>query len=264
MAAMRYRFISYFFALLLLGVLWEWSAKNYPSVRLLLSSPSWAYEYAISNMENLSLATISTLWESTAGFTIATIFSFVVMSICLYLPRIIQVILPVMIVSQVIPLITLAPLLILIFGIGLSSKIVMAGIMAFFPIFVNFATGIGSISLEIRSLMFVYNASKSFQIVRVFFPLSMPNIFGGLKISATLSVIGAIVAEFNGAEFGLGKNLFLAARRLEPDLMICSFFLSAILGGGMYAVIHFLERKLGKWYILDTVEEKPDDKSARP
>ena len=70
----------------------------------------------------------------------------------------------------------------------------------------------------------------------------------GLKISATLAVIGAIVAEFNGAEVGLGKNLYLAAKRLEPDMMMNSLLLSTLLGGVVYLCISMIENKLGKWY----------------
>lgn len=77
----------------------------------------------------------------------------------------------------------------------------------------------------------------------------MPNIMTGLKIAATLAVIGAIVAEFNGAEIGLGKNLFLAAKRLEPELMMSSLFLSSLLGGLMYFIIYLIEHRFGKWYL---------------
>ena len=75
----------------------------------------------------------------------------------------------------------------------------------------------------------------------------MPSIMAGLKISATLAVIGAIVAEFNGAEMGLGKNLFLAAKRLEPDLMMSSLLLSTLLGGMFFGLIYYIEKKIINW-----------------
>ena len=83
----------------------------------------------------------------------------------------------------------------------------------------------------------------------VYFPLSIPNIMAGLKVAAALSVIGAIVGEFNGTKIGLGKNLFLAAKRLEPELMMSSLILSTILGGLMFLVIYLIELKIGKWYL---------------
>src|SRR5690606_6580259 len=142
------------------------------------------------------------------------------MILCFYKPKLMDFVLPIMVTSQVIPLIVLAPFFIFLLGIGLGSKIAMAALMCFFPIFVNFALGYKAMSQNIHELMHIYNADTWTRIRNVYFPLAMPSIMAGLKISATLAVIGAIVAEFNGAEIGLGKNLFLAAKRLEPDLMM--------------------------------------------
>jgi NitT/TauT family transport system permease protein len=157
-------------------------------------------------------------------------------------------VLPIMVTSQVIPLIVLAPFFIILMGIGLGSKIAMAALMCFFPIFVNFAQGYKAISKNIHELMHIYDAGTWTRIRRIYFPLSMPSIMAGLKVSATLAVIGAIVAEFNGAEVGLGKNLYLAAKRLEPDMMMTSLLLSSLLGGVVYFFISFMENRLGKWY----------------
>jgi NitT/TauT family transport system permease protein len=162
--------------------------------------------------------------------------------------------LPVFIGSQVVPIIALAPLLIMIFGIGLKSKVVMAALMCFFPLFMNFLSGVNSIPVTTKELVFIYDASEWFKIFKINFPLSTPYIFTGLKISSTLSVIGAIVAEFNGADFGLGKNLYLSAKRLEPELMMNSLIISILMGGVMYSVVWVLERKFGKWYLKQNSE----------
>lgn len=98
-------------------------------------------------------------------------------------------------------------------------------------------------------MMFIYGATTTQKIRHMYFPLALPNIMSGLKIATTLAVIGAIVAEFNGADVGLGKNLFLAAKRLEPELMMTSLILSSLLGGGLYISIVLIEKKIGKWYL---------------
>ncbi|MCY1503319.1 Riboflavin transport system permease protein RibX [compost metagenome] len=154
---------------------------------------------------------------------------------------------PVMITSQVIPLIVLAPFFIILLGIGIGSKIAMAALMCFFPIFVNFAQGYKAISHNIHELMHIYNAKTWIKIKQIYFPLSMPSIMAGLKISATLAVIGAIVAEFTGAELGLGRNLFLAAKRLEPDLMMSSLCLSTLLGIMFFGAIYYIEKRVVGW-----------------
>lgn len=234
--------------ILLIFFLWE-NAANNSNFRLLLSSPSLIISYFTENLPALFSATWVTLYESLMGLLLAVSVSFSIMIICFYIPKLMEFVLPIMITSQVIPLITLAPLFILIFGIGYTSKIMMAALICFFPIFINFTNGARLISRNIHELMYIYNASKTQMIFRVYFPLSMPQIMAGLKVAATLAVIGAIVAEFNGTEIGLGKNLFLAAKRIEPELMMSSLFLSALLGGFLYLSIYLIEIIFGKWYL---------------
>lgn len=239
--------ILYILLSVLLLAAWQYFGSTNQTARLLLSSPSLVVEYFGENYAPLLQATQTTLIEAIAGLLIATVFSFGVMILCFYKPKLMDFVLPIMITSQVIPLIVLAPFFIILLGIGLGSKIAMAALMCFFPIFVNFAQGYKAISPNIHELMHIYNADTWTRIRNVYFPLAMPSIMAGLKISATLAVIGAIVAEFNGAEIGLGKNLFLAAKRLEPDLMMSSLVLSTLLGGIFFGVIYYIEKKVINW-----------------
>ena len=225
-------------------LLWQFASTGNNTVRLLVSSPSLIIEYFSQNYTDLLLATWTTFIEALIGLIIATLFSFSMMIFCFYKPKFMEFILPLMVTSQVVPLIVLAPFFIILLGIGLSSKIAMAAIISFFPIFVNFTQGYKSISKNIHEMMTVYQAKISYKIKHVYFPLSMPSIIAGLKVSATLAVIGAIVAEFTGAERGLGKNLFLSAIRLEPELMMSSLLLSALLGGLLFMLIMVIEKKI--------------------
>lgn len=239
--------ILYILLSLVLLVAWQYFGSTSQTARLLLSSPSLVVEYFGENYASLLQATQTTFIEAVAGLLIAVVFSFGVMILCFYKPKLMDFVLPIMITSQVIPLIVLAPFFIILMGIGLGSKIAMAALMCFFPIFVNFAQGYKAISQNTHELMHIYNTDTWTRISQVYFPLSMPSIMAGLKISATLAVIGAIVAEFNGAEIGLGKNLFLAAKRLEPDLMMTSLLLSTALGILFYGIIYSIEKKILKW-----------------
>lgn len=239
--------ILYILLSILLLVAWQYFGSTSQTARLLLSSPSLVVNYFGENSASLLQATQTTLIEAVAGLLIATVFSFGVMILCFYKPKLMDFVLPIMITSQVIPLIVLAPFFIILMGIGLGSKIAMAALMCFFPIFVNFAQGYKAISQNIHELMHIYNAGTWTRIRNVYFPLAMPSIMAGLKISATLAVIGAIVAEFTGAEIGLGKNLFLAAKRLEPDLMMSSLLLSTLLGVLFFSTIYFIEKRIINW-----------------
>lgn len=230
-------------------ILWEYSAKQSNTVRLFISSPTLVLQYLNDNLSTLLIATWTTFYEAVAGLLIAILFSFFTMIVCFYYSKLMDYILPVMVISQVIPLITLAPLFIILFGTGATAKILMASLLCYFPIFVNFANGVKLINKNIHELFFVYNATTTQKIRHIYFPLALPSIMTGLKVAATLAVIGAIVAEFAGAETGLGRNLFIAALRTEPDLMMSSLFLCSILGGLMFTSIHIIESKIGKWYV---------------
>jgi NitT/TauT family transport system permease protein len=243
------KFLFCVLALTSLLLFWEYSCQNSIKVKLLVSSPSLIFKYTQVNYYNILVATGTTFFESVTGLLLAILLSVSTMTICFIYPRLLSVVLPTFVAIQVIPLIALAPLLIMLFGIGYSSKIVMVVLISFFPLFMNFKDGFQQISESIHELLFIYSASLAFRITRIYFPLSMPNIFTGLKTSATLSVIGAIVAEFNGADYGLGKNLFLAAKRLDPELMMVSLILATALGGLLYAIMWRAEYIFGHWYI---------------
>lgn len=243
-----HRNILYFIILLVTVLFWEFTAQN-NTVLILLSKPTLITTYFFENLSKLLEAVWITTIEAFFGLLTAAIFSFLLMILCLYWPKFMEFILPLMITSQIIPLITLAPLFIVAFGSGIMAKIMMAALLCFFPIFVNFANGVRLIDQNIKDFLFINNATTAQRIWIAYIPLALPNIMAGLKIAATLAVIGAIVAEFNGAEAGLGKNLFLAAKRLEPELMISSFALSALLGSILYGLISFIEKSAGKWYL---------------
>jgi len=238
--------ILYILLSVLLLIAWQYFGSTNQTARLLLSSPSLVVEYFGEHYASLLQATQTTLIEAVSGLLIATVFSFGVMILCFYKPKLMDFVLPIMITSQVIPLIVLAPFFIILMGIGLGSKIAMAALMCFFPIFVNFSQGYKAISQNIHELMHIYNADTWTRIRNVYFPLSMPSIMAGLKISATLAVIGAIVAEFSGAEIGLGRNLYISAIRLEPEMMMSSLILSSLLGLAFFGLIKLIERRI-KW-----------------
>lgn len=241
------RGIIYLISAVLIILIWQYFGSTNNTVRLYISSPSLIIEYIVNNHSDLLNALLITLLEASLGLFTATIFSFSMMILCFRKPILMDYLLPVMIFSQVIPLIVLAPLFIVILGIGITSKVMMAAVISFFPVFINFAQGYKGISDNIHGLMKVYNAPLKFRIFHVYFPLSMPSIIAGLKVSATLSVIGAIVAEFSGAEVGLGKNLFISAIRLEPDLMMSSLILSTLIGFTLFGLVRIAEKRFCYW-----------------
>ena len=137
---MKNKILYILLAIILLSS-WEYFGSTSQIARLLLSSPSLVLSYFVENYPLLLEATQTTFIEAVAGLLIATTFSFGVMMLCFYYPKLMDFVLPIMVASQVIPLIVLAPFFIILMGIGMASKIAMASLMCFFPIFVNFAQG---------------------------------------------------------------------------------------------------------------------------
>ena len=255
---MKFKYLKYIiYAIFIITILWMWElAANLENtdgspnlVRLFISSPSRSAEYYMANARKINIDLLVTAYEAGAGLLIATIFSFAAMIVCFHVPRLMDVILPVFVTSQVIPIVTLAPLFIVVLGMGITSKIAMAALMCFFPIFIDFGAGVKAISGNIKELLFVYDAPTSYKIYKVYFPLALPHIFSGLKVSATLAVIGAIVAEFMGAQLGLGWNLFLAGKRLDSELLICSIFSTSLLGAMLFGIVALIEKMVGGWYL---------------
>ncbi len=241
-------FIAYLLLIVALILLWEFFAR-YKTVRFLMSSPVHVFDYFRDQFKPLMEATWVTFYEAVLGLLLAVGVSFLTMIICLYIPRLMRFFLPIMIACQVIPVITFAPFFIILLGVGPMSKIVMAAVICYFPIFISFATGIKLINSNVHELLTISNASKTQSIRLVLIPLALPSIMAGLKIASTLAVIGAIVGEFSGAELGLGRNLFITSIRTDPELMMSSVILAALLGAIMFSIVYFIEKKLGKWYL---------------
>jgi len=228
---------------------WELAGRRSRVVRLMLSHPSLVARYAKTQHRSLVRAVATTAFESTAGLALACSVAGLLALSCLYVPSLYRVFLPPVLASQVIPLVTLAPFFILLFGIGVTSKIAMAALLCFFPIFLAIWTGMRSIPRQIHEFLTVYGATRGFRIRHVYVPMALPSILAGIRVAALLSVIGAVVAEFNGAEWGLGKNLYLAAKRLEPELMVLSLVGTSIIAAGLYAFVDLVERRSCRWYL---------------
>lgn len=242
----RYLFNSA--AVVVLLFVWEKAASISPDLNFFISRPSACFEFAFSHLESLFVSTLITATEAVTGFVLALILSMVFMFICLYWPKIMKVVLPIFVSSQILPMITLSPLFIILFGMGLLSKIAMVVLMCFFPIFINLAAGVAAIPQNILDLLYLYNTGRTFRIFRILVPLSLPQGFVGLRVSTTMAIMGAVVAEFMGARDGLGKNLYLAPKSSQPQLMVCSTVLIILLGFAFYKLITTLEISICKWH----------------
>jgi len=154
---------------------------------------------------------------------------------------------PYLVASQSVPVIAFTPMLILWFGSGLASKVIICAIIVFFPISISTMVGLRSVDPGLIEVMRTFRAGR-WQILRmVEAPAALPSIFGGLKVSGTLSILGAVVGEFVGAKRGLGFLVNYAAFQLDTPLMFEGLFSLVALGVTVFSLISLAERRALRW-----------------
>jgi NitT/TauT family transport system permease protein len=155
---------------------------------------------------------------------------------------------PLLVASQVIPMLAIAPLFIIWFGFGWLPKMLLVFIICFFPIVINSTLGFRNIEREKLYLARSMGAGMITTFRRFRFPQALPNIFTGIKLAVTLSVIGAIVAEFVGSDSGIGHRLIIANANLDTETMFAAIGYITILGILLFLVADVVERMLLPWH----------------
>jgi NitT/TauT family transport system permease protein len=148
---------------------------------------------------------------------------------------------------QTVPTVALAPLLVIWFGFGLTSKVLIAALVAFFPVVTNGVVGLKETDPRLRELLRIMGADSKTIFFKLEVPSSLPILFGGLKVGLTLSVIGAVVGEFSGSGKSLGYMVNLARGTFDTPLIFIALIALALLGFGFYAALSLLERLLMPW-----------------
>jgi NitT/TauT family transport system permease protein len=158
-----------------------------------------------------------------------------------------RILAPYIVASQSVPIVAIAPLLVIWFGSGRVSKILISALIVFFPILVNTVVGVRSVPEDLRDLMRSLGAShwQMFHLLEV--PAAMPVLLGGLKVGATLSVIGAVVGEFVAADEGLGFLINVARGLYDTSLVFVSVFVLVTIALGFYALVALMEHWLLSW-----------------
>jgi len=154
---------------------------------------------------------------------------------------------PYVVASQSVPIVAIAPLLVIWFGPGLLSKVLICALIVFFPVLTNTVVGLQSVPENLRELLRSLRASRwqTFRLLEL--PASMPVFLGGLRIGATLSVIGAVVGEFVGADRGLGFLINVGRGEYDTALVFVAVFTLIALALTLYGLVVWLERRLLWW-----------------
>jgi len=158
-----------------------------------------------------------------------------------------RVLSPYIAAAQSVPMVALAPLLAVWFGFGLLSKVLVCAAIVFFPMMVTTIVGIRSAPDDLMDLMRAMRASRWQVFAKLEVPAALPILFGGLRLSVTLAVVGAVVGEFVGADRGLGFLVNLSKGLFDTPLMFVALATLMLIAVALYATVLFLERKLLSW-----------------
>jgi ABC-type nitrate/sulfonate/bicarbonate transport system permease component len=232
--------------ILLFGV-WEAISRMTSLPKWLLPAPSDIFIEGISNYTLYARDVVSTVKLTMIGFIIGTGFGLIVAIILHLLPSVKEAVYPLLILSQNIPIIVLAPLLIIWFGFGLFPKIIVITLVCFFPISIAALDGFRQTPAELRHYLDMAGARPSQIFWKLELPYALPVIFSGLKISATYSVMGAIISEWLGAESGIGVYMTLASSSFQTVRVFVAIFIIMILSLMFFCMIIGLEKLIVKW-----------------
>ena len=188
-----------------------------------------------------------TLFEIVLGLVTGVVFATIVGYILARSRSLEKVLAPYLVASQAIPVVAIAPLLVIWLGDGILSKVFICALIVFFPVLVNTIVGVRAVPVALYDLMNSLHASHRQVILKVEIPASLPVFLGGLRIGATLSVIGAIVGELVSAEQGLGFLLQFNRLRYDTPMVFVAVFMLIALALFLYGIVRLLENKFLKW-----------------
>ena len=167
-------------------------------------------------------------------------------------PAVERLLSPYVVASQSIPIVAIAPLLVIWFGPGLFSKVLICALIVFFPVLVNTIVGLRSVPDDLRDLMRSLKAT-TWQTLRLLeIPAALPVFLGGLRVGATLSVIGAVVGEFVGSDRGLGFMINRARGQYDTALVFVAVISLVMMALALYGSVVILESRLLSW------QERPE------
>ena len=242
----------------LLGVLvmWEAAARAFRIPAFVVPLPSavlregWAWRYRF--IEH----TWVTLYETLGGFALSVAVGVPLAVLIIYSAPMRRALYPLIVLAQSVPKIAIAPVLLLITGHGEFPKIIVAFLVAFFPVVIDTATGLAATPPELLDLSRSYRASPFKTFLKVRLPMAMPFFFAGAKVAITLSVIGAVVGEFVGSDRGLGYVILSATSYWKTELAFSAMILLSLMAIVLFGAVSLVERITCPWLLTENEESK--------
>ena len=226
---------------------WAWVASLDAVDDLTLASPSEVAQAFADDWSLLWDNAWVTLTEVLLGLAIA-VAAGVAFAICMHLSQLLRdAAYPLLVGSQAIPIVVLAPIFVLAFDYGIGPKVAIVALICFFPITVNVLDGLRGVDPERLKLMRSFGASRVRTLRSVELPAALPSFFSGLRVAATVSVIGAVFGEWAGAEGGLGRLVLLGNNQLQTPRVYAGIVILTLMAVALFSLASLAERLACPW-----------------
>jgi NitT/TauT family transport system permease protein len=236
-------------SLLVIALLWEAAVVAFDIPPYILPTPTTVLLSIQAEWGQLGPALAVTLFEVMAGFALSVVIGVLLAVVIVSWPVFEKTIYPILVSLQIVPKVAIAPLLVVWFGFGLLPKVLMAFLIAFFPMVISTVTGLRSIEISKLYLAQSMGASAGQTFFKIRLPHAFPSIFSGMKLSIAAAMIGAIVGEFIGADRGVGRILMIANGNLQTDLLFAGVILLSLTGVLLFMTVEMIERWVLGWHV---------------
>ncbi len=229
-------------------LLWQLAAMAFAVPTWLLPTPADIAGALISSSDLLARHGWVTLQEVLIGFAFAFVVGVALAIAIAYSRTIEKAVYPFVVASQTVPVIAIAPILLIWFGYGLLPKVIVVGLICFFPIVVNMVDGLRSVDPDLVNLMRSMGASRWQIFGKAQLPSSLPFLFSGTKVAIAVSVIGAVMGEWVGSSAGLGYFMVRSASQFQTARVFAAVVVLSVMGIALFGAAGLSERYLLPWH----------------
>lgn len=237
-------------------MLWELAVRGFQVRAFILPAPTAVLGRIVDQPGLFLRHALYTLQEIALGYAGAIVVGVALGILVASWPLLSRLVYPLLVSSQSIPKVALAPLLVIWFGFGMTPKVLITFLIAFFPIIVDTAGGLASVDGDLVRLARVMRGTAWRVFWKVRLPSALPQMFAGFKVAATLAVVGAVVGEFVGADSGLGWLLIQANGQADTSLAFAAVLMMAAIGILLFQVVAVIERLAIPWYVAAVEGER--------
>ena len=232
----------------ILLVVWDLAIRLFRIPPYLIPAPEAVVKQLVAEWPKLWRESLVTTYATLGGFALSIAFGIPMALLIAYSRTVESFVYPLLVFSQSVPKIAIAPLFVVWFGFGIIPKIICAFMLGFFPVVVSTVAGFKSVDPDMIDLARSMKASKLATFMRISLPQALPSIFAGLKVSITLAVVGAVVGEFVGSNSGIGYLLQIANGNFDLPLMFAALTVLSGIGVLLFVAVDLVERMMIPWH----------------